>query len=229
MYPETLSGLLSFLCFSLPVFTIFFFRLYRHAGLLAIMGYYLLYMFRYLCGQAFPAEAAYNSTSEVLFNFFEIPLTLSTLLFFCPARHHQLQIRSVIAFFVAYEAVVALLQGFTPAAGFYVLMPGLPVIVLYAFFLFRRQLQFTIVHRKNTGRVLMLAALLVPYCVYWVLFGMDFLTEKNELEMLYKAHLFAAGLAALIMSIGLYLIRHRIRDLQELKVTRSELRMVFGG
>jgi hypothetical protein len=36
-------------------------------------------------------------------------------------------------------------------------------------------------------------------------------------------------MAAVLMSVGLYMMRHRIRELQELKVTRRELRMVFGA
>jgi hypothetical protein len=61
------------------------------------------------------------------------------------------------------------------------------------------------------------------------MFYAHFVQGITDVSDIYAAHFLSASIAAVFMAIGLYLMRQRIRDLQELKVTRRELQMVFGG
>jgi hypothetical protein len=229
MIPDTLYGITSVICFSLPILAILLFRLYRHVSLIALMIYYALTILHCVSSNSIPPEPDFKNTWEVLFNYIEIPLMLSALLFFCPAKQRKQKIHFFIGFFMAYELVIAFVYGFTPLASMYIMTPGLLVIVSYSLFLFLRQVRFTAVHKKNVGRVLMLGALLFSYSCYLFMFYAYFILEMQNVTPIYALHFISATIAAVMMSIGLYLMRQRIKELQELKVTRRELQMVFGG
>lgn len=229
MIPNTLFGITSIICFALPVLAILYFRLYRHVSLIALMVYYILTILRCLGSSNIPPLPDFKDTWEVLFYYIEVPLTLSALLFFCPAKGRQQKMQSLISFFIAYEVLVAVVYGFTPIASLYIMTPGLLVIVLYSLFLFLRQLNFTLLHGKNIGRVLMLGALLFSYSCYLFMFYAHFIQAKADVSGIYNLHFLSSSIAAVIMSIGLFMMRHRIKELQELKVTRKELQMVFGS
>ncbi|HET7896308.1 MAG TPA: hypothetical protein VFL47_01515 [Flavisolibacter sp.] len=204
------------------------FQLYRHASLIALMLYYVLTILHCLGSNATPPSPDFKNAWEVVYNFIEIPLMLSALLFFCPAKKKQQKIHYVIEFFLVYELVIALAFGFTAKASLYVMAPGLMVMVSYSLFLFLRQLRFTLVHRKNTGRVLMLGAVLFSYSCYLYMFYAYFILKTADISGIYSVHFLSSSIAAVLMSIGLFLMRHRIKELQELKIARSELQMIFG-
>jgi hypothetical protein len=92
-----------------------------------------------------------------------------------------------------------------------------------------RQLRFTLLHGKNAGRVLMLGALLFSYSCYLFMFCAHFILGVEDVSGIYALHFLSSSIAAVLMSIGLFMMRQRIRELQELKVTRRELQMVFGS
>lgn len=225
---ETIVGLSSVACFCLPVAVIVFYRLYRHTSLIALMVYYSLTILRCFGSSHMPPSPDLQNTWEVLYNYIEVPLMLSALLFFCPARRRQQSIHCLLCFFVIYEAMIALLFGFTPQASLYLMLPGLLMIVAYSLYLFIRQVRFTLLHGKNPGRVLMLAAVLFSYGCYLFMFYAYFALGVREISGIYAVHFTASSLAAVMMGAGLFLMRRRIRCLQELTVTRRELQMVFG-
>lgn len=229
MMPNNLFGITSVICFSLPIAAILLFRLYRHASLIALMVYYTFTILHCLGSATMPPSPDFKNTWEVVYNYIEVPLMLSALLFFCPARHKQQKIHLLIKYFVVYEVMIACVLGFTPKASMYIMTPGLLVIVSYSLFLFLRQLKFTVLHRKNTGRVLMLGALLFSYSCYLFMVYAYFILKTPDVSGIYALHFLSSSIAAVLMSVGLFLMRHRIRDLQELKVTRRELQMVFGS
>ena len=229
MMPTSLFGITSIICFSLPILAILYFRLYRHASLIALMVYYALTILRCIGSNSVPPSPVFTNTWDVLYSYVETPLMLLSLLFFCPAKQRQQKIRVVMGLFAVYELVVASLFGFTPQACLYIMAPGLLVIVLYSLYLFLRQVRFTLTHRKNGGRVLMLGALLFSYGCYLFLFYAYFVQAKPDVSGIYALHFVSASMASVMMAGGLYLMRHRIKELQELKVTRRELQLIFGS
>lgn len=227
MITDSLLSASYILCFSLPIVAILYFRLYRHASLIALMVYYFLTILHCLGSSNMPPSPDFKDTWEVLYNYIEIPLMLSALLFFCPARQRQQKIHRFIVFFIAYEVVVALFFGFTPNASLFVMAPGLLVIVLYSLFLFLRQVHFSILHGKNTGRALMLGAVVFSYSCYLFVFYTYFIQNELDVSSIYAMHFVSASLAAVLMSMGLFMMRHRIKELQEIKIARRELQMIF--
>lgn len=228
MFPDTLNSITAVFCFALPILTVLFFRLYRHASLIALVAYYTLAILHGIGSDSRLTAPDFMNGMEMLFSFIQLPLLLLALLFFYPVKQRQQKLYLPIFFFIGYEIFVAALHGFTPLASMFIMIPGLLVITACSFFLFLRQLRFTLLHGKNAGLVLMLGALLFAGSCYLALFYAYFFSAA-ALPSVYAWQQFSASIAAVTMSAGLYLMRHRIRDLQELKVTRRELQMVFGN
>lgn len=225
----TIFGLSSLLCFSLPVLVIVLFRLYRHTSLIALALYYLLSIVHCLCAESIPPVPNFNNTLDVVFSYLEIPLVLASLLFFCHLRERRQIMQKILVGFVGYELAILLYFKFSTQASVYIMAPGLAVVVLYTAYLFLRQAKFTILHGKNGGRVLMLGAILFAYGTYALVFYTYFVQKQPDIYSIYALFFVSSTVASLLMATGLFLMRHRIRELQELKIVRKELRMVFQG
>lgn len=229
MNPITLFGLSSVMCFSLPIFVIVLFRLYRHVSLIALLLYYVLTIVHCLSAESIPPVPDFTNPLDIAYSYVEIPLMLSALLFFCPARKWRQKMQMVILFFIVFEVVVSLYYRFTPTATIYITAPGLLIIVLYTAFLFLRQARFTLLHKKNSGRVLMLGAILFSYSCYGFVFYSYFIQHQPDITIIYNLYFVSSTIASVLMSIGLFMMRYRIRELQELKIVRRELQLFFGS
>ncbi|MDQ6610415.1 MAG: hypothetical protein M3Y85_11405 [Bacteroidota bacterium] len=229
MITDSLFNITSILCFSLPILVIVLFRLYRHLSLIALVFYYALTLIHCLFAQSIPPVPNFANKIDVLYGFIELPLLLASLLFFCGNRQGHQFMKNLIAGFMIYELLVALYFKFAPEAIVYIMAPGLLVVLGYATFLFVRQVKFTFVHVKNPGRVVMLSAILFSYSCYAFVFYAYFIQHQTDVASIYYMYFVSSTIASVLMSIGLFMMRHRIKELQELKVVRKELQMVFGG
>ncbi|RYZ26441.1 MAG: hypothetical protein EOO10_15550 [Chitinophagaceae bacterium] len=229
MISISLFGLTSILCFGLPVFAIVLFKLYRHTSLIALAVYYLLTIVHCLYADKIPPVPNFVNKLDRAYSYVEIPLMLTSLLFFCHARQRQQIMQKIIMAFMCYELLIAAYFKFSAEGTMYIVAPGLLVVLGYTMFLLLRQLKFTIMHGKNIGRVFMLAAILFSYSAYALVFYTYFIQKQPEINGLYSLYFISSTVASILMAIGLYLMRHRIKELQELKVVRKELQMVFGS
>ena len=229
MITISLYGLTSILCFGLPVFAIILFKLYRHTSLIALALYYILTIVHCLFAPNIPPVPDFQNPFDIIYSYVEIPLMLTALLFFCHARQRRLIMQRIIVAFVAYEVIISLYFRFSPQATIYIAAPGLLVVIGYTAFLMIRQMKFTLLHGKNIGRVLMLAAILFSYSSYALVFYNYFVQAQSVIASIYTLFFISSTVAALLMAIGLFMMRHRIKELQELKVVRKELQMVFGS
>lgn len=229
MITISLFGLTSILCFGLPVLAIVLFRLYRHTSLIALGVYYLLTIVHCLYADTIPPVPNFQNPLDIVYSYVEIPLMLASLLFFCHARQRQQLMQKIIIGFIAYEVLISLYFQFSPNATLYIVGPGLFVVIAYTAFLLLRQLKFTIIHGKNIGRLLMLGAVLFSYSTYALVFYTYFIQKQTDISGIYSIYFVSSTVASILMAIGLFMMRHRIKELQELKVVRKELQMVFGN
>lgn len=223
------SGFLSLFCFGLPVVVIMAYRLYRHTSLIALAAYYLLTLAHCLSAPSVPPVPDFNNSFDVAYTYLEIPLVLMALLFFCPVKQRQQPMQRLIVLFTVYELGVLVVAGFTARASLFIMVPGLVVVLAYSTYLFVRQLRFTCLHGKNWGRVLMLAAILFSYGTYGSVIYHLLMQKNTAVAEAYNTYFVSTVIASVLMSAGLVLMRYRIKELQELKIVRKELQMVFGG
>lgn len=229
MMQNNLFTTASFISFSLPIFVVVYYRLYRHLSIVALVLYFGLKLFQFFTGGVNLAEEGVANVSDLFFNSLQLPLLLSALLFFCSAGRQQERMQALILLFVLYEIVMLLFVDYTVYTGLTIVLPGIVLVVLHSLFLFMHQLRFTIVHRKNSGKLLILGAILLSGSFQLAALYADFIPGKigdDTVQMLYR---FVHQLSALILSLGIFSIRHRIKGLQDLKIARREMQILFGG
>jgi hypothetical protein len=101
-------------------------------------------------------------------------------------------------------------------------------IVRLLSYLFMRQVKFTIMHGKNHGRVMMLAAIFFSYACYALIYYFYYVQKTPYVKDTELIYFIATSISSLVMAIGLHLMNKRMKELQSLRVTRKELAMIFN-
>ena len=223
-------GIAAITSFFFPVVVILYNRFYRHRSLAALLVYYvLLALYNLIDTKLVPSPEAFHQFLGILDNYLDAPLMLATLVFFCPGKKKQKIVQILAASFIAYEVVITLIYGFNSKSAIYVIGPGMAIILIYTFYLFIRQIKFTIVHGKNTGRTLMLASILFAYGCFSLIYYFYYIQKTKFIADTYLLYFISSLIASILMGIGLHLMRKRIKELQSLKVLRKELALFFNN
>lgn len=226
---NALFGVASIIAFFFPIAIILYFRLYKHRSLTALMIYYFIAAACSIMSEYhIPMSTDFRRAAGVVNNYLDVPLMLTALLFFCPNKLKQRKIHYLTALFIGYELAIAAIFGLQKEAVIYVMGPGIAIVFCYAFYLFARQVKFTIIHSKNAGRTLMLASILFAYGCYGLLYYFYYIQKTPYIADAFLLYFISSGFASTLMAVGLYLQRQRIRNLREAKITRKELALFFN-
>jgi hypothetical protein len=226
---NAILGIACIVSFAFPIVVIIYNRYYTHRSLAALLIYYTLILIDNLLAENI-IRVGPNISSFVglLDNYLDVPLMLTALLFFCPNKQKQDSVRFLTYLFIAYEVVIAIVYGFSKESITYILGPGISLVLIYASYLFVRQVKFSIYHGKNHGRMIMLSSILFVYACYFLIYFFHYVQKtpyKSDVLMLY---FIASILSSIVMAVGLHLMRKRLKELESLKVTRKELAIFFG-
>jgi hypothetical protein len=222
-------GIASVVSFLIPVVVIVYHRLYKHRSLAALMIYYLLVAFYNLMSEhLIPSSSSLQNMLGIMDNFLDVPLMLTSLLFFCPNKQKQKFVNLLTLLYIGYEVIITLLFGFNRNAIIYIMGPGIGIIIIYTFYLFIRQIKFSVVHGKNVGRTLMLSSILFSYTCYGIIYYFFYIQKtpyKSDTMLIY---FISSMLASIVMGAGIQMMSKRIKELNHLKITRKELATFFG-
>lgn len=230
--PMNWNAILAVVCilsFMLPIAVIVYNRYYTHQSLAALLIYYSIIVIDNLVAEHFiPSTPAIEKYVGLLDNYADIPLMLTGLLFFCPSKQKQSRIRLLTILFVVYELVLTGILGFSRTAVIWIMAAGIPIIIIYSFYLFFRQVKFSIFHGKNHGRVLMLSGILFGYSCYLLIYYFHYIQKTPFEADVFKLYYISSIVSSLLMAIGLHMMRNRMKELRTLKITRKELAVFFG-
>jgi len=227
---NTIIGVAATTSLLLPAAAIIYHRLYKHRSLAAMLISYLLTASYNLMSQGFiPVPVFFQKGFGVINNYLDIPLTLTALLFFCPIKQKQRTVHIITGAFILYEIVIACVYGLQTKAIIYVMGAGLPLILVYSFYLFLRHIKITVEFGKNVGRTLMLAAILFAYGSYALIYYFYYIQKTQAVADVFLLYFITVLISSLIMTIGLHMIRKRMKELQEVRNTRRELAVFFGN
>lgn len=227
---NTFIGVTATISMFLPVAAIVYYRLYNHRSLAALMVSYIsTAVYNLMSEDVIHIPQGYLQNFGVVNNYLDIPLMLTALLFFCPIKQKQRTVHIVTIVFVSYELLIAILFGFNPKAVVYIMGPGLALILVYAFYLFVRHIKMTIEFGKNAGRTLMLVSILFAYGCYALVYYFYYIQKTPAVTDVFLLYFISTLVSSVIMTIGLHLIRRRLKELQEIKNTRRELALFFNN
>jgi hypothetical protein len=221
-------GVASVIAFTLPIAVIFYNRYYTHRSLAALLAYYAFILIDNLFGTIINSAPVLARVINYIDNYTNIPLILTALLFFCASKQRQGKIRLLTLIFVTYEIVIIAVYGFTLNSIIYIMGPGVGVVLLYSFYLFVRQIKFSIFHGKNHGRVLMLISIVFDFSCYGLIYFFQYIQKTPFQNDVFRLYYISSIVSSVLMAIGLHMMRVRMKELQSLKTTRKELALIFG-
>lgn len=221
-------GVVSIIAFTLPIAVIFYNRYYTHRSLAALLAYYAFILIDNLFGTVINSAPVLGRVINYIDNYANIPLLLTALLFFCPSKQRQGKVRMLTLIFLAYEIVIIAVYGFTLNSIIYIMGPGVGIVLLYSFYLFVRQIKFSIFHGKNHGRVLMLISIVFDFSCYGLIYFFQYIQKTPYQSDVFRLYYISSIISSILMAIGLHMMRVRMKELQSLKTTRRELALFFG-
>jgi len=225
---SSILGVVCVVSFTMPTVVILYNRYYTHRSLTALLVYYVIVFADNLFNENFvPTTASLSWTLSLIDNYAYPPLLLTALLFFCPSKQKQTKVRWLTLLFVIYEAVIIGVLGFTFNSVVYIAGVGVLIVLIYSFYLFVRQVKFSIFHRKNHGRVLMLAAIVFDCSCYSLIYFFNYIQKTPYQNDVFKLYYISSIVSSILMATGLQLMNKRMKELQAIKITRKELAMIF--
>jgi hypothetical protein len=225
---NAIFGVASIVSFFFPVAVIISYRLYQHRSLAALLiNYALTAIYLLISENIISASDSFATVFWMIINYLDVPLMLTALLFFCPVKQKQNRVHLVTLAFVVYEIVITCIHGFTTQSIIYIMGPGMIVVLGYSFYLFGRQIRFTIIHGKNAGRTLMLASILFFYGCYGLVYYFFYIEKTKDTNDAMLLYFIGSFIACMLMGAGLLMMRRRIKELRSIRVTRKELALFF--
>ena len=226
---NVLMGILSTLALFAPVAIIAIMRLYGHRSFIALFFYYLVATtYNLMTEDIIHLNSGFVQIFGIVANLLDAPLILLFFIYFSPSAAFSRKIFALIGLFIAYEITIIAIFNFTKTAVTYFVGPGIFIILCLSLVFFLRQVRVTIMHRRATGKALMISSILWAYGCFGVIYLIFYiLKESNETSFL--VFFIVTTFSSLMMSAGLIIEKNRIIKLWELKTTRKELSVIFGN
>lgn len=227
---NTVLGVMSTIAFLIPVAVILTRRLYKCTSLFILLVYYALqFTYNLMTQDLIKVSDGLKRTTGIVFNYFDAPLMLLVLLFFCntPAKRKFLKI--TWAAIVLFEIITIVIKGITISSNVYILAIDLIIILTYSFAFFLTQIKLAFRNIKKMGRTLMTVAILFSYVTYCFIYLVYYVQRTNAVSDVYLLFFISSIVSCIIMAIGLIYVSKRLKDLEDLKVTRKELQLFFNS
>jgi hypothetical protein len=226
---NAILGIACIVSLTAPLAVTIYHRYYKHRSLAALFIYFAVILLYLLMSQGFiPVNKNVRINFGIFTNYLDVPLMLTTLLFFCPNKQKQNIVRLLSYAFITYEVLITFMFGFKPTSILYIMGPGFVIILSYTFYLFVKQVKFSIMHGKNHGRMLMLASIFFSYSCYTLIYYFYYVQKTPYVSDTELIYFISTIVSTLVMATGLQLMNKRMKELQSLKITRKELAMFFN-
>ncbi len=224
----TIMGMLSAFIFLLPVVIILTCRLATNKSLIALLIYFFINSVYYLMEhKVLHVSGNVQEVSAIVINYLDVPLIFTAFLFFSttPRKKNILQVSMYI--FIAYEIFISLVYGFNAQTVIYIIGPGIALTLIYAALIFGQFVKLSIEKNKFLDKTLMIASILFAYGCNVMIYCFFYIQKTNAVSDVYLIYYIASIISSLVMSIGLYLMYKKFRQIKEVQITRKELAMFF--
>ena len=223
-------GIVSSIVLFVPAILILVFKLITNRSFLALSAYYLVAgIYNLISQNVLNAPLWFARPLGIGVNLLDAPLMLLFLTFFSTSQAMTKRIMWGIWIFIAFEAVILLVDGFTVNAIRVILGPDIVIIIGLSFFFFQRNVRLAITNSKSLGKAIMSSSILLSYTIFTVVYVFYYLIKnqqyRKDSELVYYL---ISMVSALLMSAGIVIENKRIKKLDELKNTRKELATIYG-
>lgn len=224
-----LMGIISTIALALPIIVLIVFKLTRYRSFPALfINCAIGLVSNLLLLKYITPDADFNHYFGIVCNLLDIPLTLLFLTYFGRTVAFRKKMVQGILVFIGYELLVIAVFGFTQKTSQYVMIPGLVIVLALSLWFFIYQTKVTIMYHKATGKALMISSILFSYVGFAFAYTVIFLIKTPYKQDTYLVFFLIILFSSIAMAAGLILEKKRIRQLAELKITREELKAIYG-
>ena len=153
---------------------------------------------------------------------------LSFMTYFSRTALFRKRMQLIIPVFILFEIIIIVIFGYNVRAATIVMAPGLLLVLVFSLMFFIHQTKITIMHHKAAGKAFIAASLLFAYGGYTFIYVVYYLLKTQYKTDTFLVYFFVTICSSLLISAGIFFERRRISQLEELKVTREELKMIYG-
>jgi hypothetical protein len=225
---NAILGLISTISLFLPVVLILTMRLGTYKSFPALVVYYLFVFIYNVLTEGY-VRANYDVIHYLGIgnNVIDAPLMLFFLTYFSASPAFTRKMHVLIISLLAFSAAMILWKGFSIDSITIILAPGLVVVFAFCCYFFIRQTRISILQRKSTGKALIAAALLFAYGCYGLIYLMYYVFKTKEIADTFLVYYLVTIFSSLLLSAGIIIEKKRVQKLEELKVTRKELSIIY--
>ncbi|MBL7741767.1 MAG: hypothetical protein JNK14_21285 [Chitinophagaceae bacterium] len=222
-------GLVTSIALLLPIVSILTLRLAPYKSFPALLIYLLL-----VSAHIFLSIDFVNANKEVVHylgvfnNFMDAPLMLTFMTYFSRTAKFRKRMKAVIVVLLLAELVIIAIYGFNVNAAVIAMAPGLSMVLVFSLLFFIHQVKIAVVYQKAAGKAFMTAALLFAYGGYAFIYVVYYLVKtpyRADIQLMYYL---VTTFSSLLVATGVLIERRRVRQLTELKITREELKVIYG-
>jgi len=223
-------GLISTIALLAPVITIFALRLAWYKSFPALLAYYIVvFCYNMLTQEFLDLHSNFIYYFGVLNNFLDAPLMLAFMTYFSQTAPFRKRMVLAVPALLLFDIIIIAFNGFNIDSATLALGPGIVLVMGFAILFFIRQAKLTIIHQKALGKACMVAALLFAYGGYVFIYIVYYVLRTPHKADTYLVYFFITFCSSIILATGIYLEKRRVNVLAEIKTTRKELKMVYGG
>jgi hypothetical protein len=223
-------GLISSIALFLPILIILILRLAWYKSFPALLIYYVLLFAHSILSLNFVhAGKDIVSYFALTINFLDAPLMLAFMTYFSRTASFRKKMKLAIPVFIIFELVIIAIYGFNRTAVVIVLGPGLLMILILSLIFFIHQAKITVVHQKAAGKAFIASSLLFAYGGYSFVYVVHFLLTTPHREDTLLVYYLIVIFSSMLLATGIFMERRRVKQLNELKVAREELKVIYGG
>jgi hypothetical protein len=227
---HSILGIISSIVLFIPFILIIALKLFTRRSFLALAVYYLAAAFYNLITQnVIDSPLWFSRPIGIINNLLDAPLILLFLIFFSTSPQMTKRITTAIFIFLAFEAVILVIFGFSIRTVKIVLGPDIAIILVLSFSFFLRNVRLAITNQKSLGKAIMVSSVLLAYTIFSLVYIFYYLLKnkqyKQDAQLVYYL---VTLLSAVLMSVGVIIENKRIKKLGELRNTRKELATLYG-
>ncbi len=227
---NTTLGIISAIAFALPVLIIIFGRLFFNVSLLALVVYFLLsFSNNLVIENVVVVSANTKSIIGVFSNYLDVPLILTAMLMFCSEKWTEKAIKICLTVFVLYEIVIFFNHQLSPVSSKYIMGPGILLILAWSLYFFITNIKRTIMQSKGIGKTLMITSVLFAYGSYLIVYFFAFIINTPNKADVFIIYYLTSIIFSFVMSAGLFQVRKRFKEIEEVQTTRKELTLFFDN
>lgn len=226
----SIMGILSAFAFLIPVCVIVIHRLFTIKSLLALLiNLFITALYNLMRVDIIITPDEWESNFNIFGSYLEVPLMLTTLLFFCTTSRCKKIINLSLYSFICYELVVTFIVGLNTMALKYIMGPGILILFVHSCYLFSHSVKVSFKKEKCFGKLLIIAAILFAYGCYGMIYCFIYLLKSTAIDDIFLIYDISSLFASMLMGIGLIIYCRRVIHIKELLQTRKELQAFFGS